>query len=101
MLHFTYCFYRNFECHPHAALIPQLIPYMTTLGTFLVDKKESRTKKIAHKMSQRKNIGIHNLKPLFFVALVFFTYGSLPNAQNLWCLLLGVGALHLASLSKI
>jgi hypothetical protein len=82
-LKYTYSYFRSIEFCLHLALIPQFIPYKTTLSAFLVDKKPW-----GKKISRMKN-----MNSVTFVTS-FFGTGSLPDAWNWWCMqLLGVGAL--------
>ncbi len=93
ILHFTYRFFYYFKFHSHIALVPQIIPSMTTLSTFPANQKVSNTKKcFPGKLllgEQHKNSTIRHLSS----TLRFFYFGAnrlLPHAQ-IFCGACGLG----------
>ena len=65
-LQFMYRYFSNFEFRPHVALMPQFIPYMTTLECVLSRQKALSTKK----MTRTKSYEFCNRTPFIYVPLV-------------------------------
>jgi hypothetical protein len=88
------CNFHNFECCPHVASIPQFTPFMTTLSTFLVDRKVSVMKmRLGGGKRQRqkhKNFAIAHLSSTFCVSL-FFLHLQVPTCHSNFALSVAEG----------
>jgi hypothetical protein len=103
IFHFMYCFFFHFDLLTRC-INTIIIPYMATLSTFLVVKKVSRRKQhLPGKQTfaeKHRKFTIGHLSFMLHFTIFFCAYGSLPNAQNWWCLQLGVGGILTSSWNR-